>query len=307
MDYTTQSVISYTVQIASEGTDFAAPLDLGTTTDLFATFQTADFNLKSLLIGAVPFEQTAIEVRIKSTSGTAGAQPIYSNSIVYLVTAYGCLNQYAVGAGIPAAGWNWNSPVNLFCDNNVLTATITFANDTFRIFTEAGIWDSGRNFPYYVNEGFIITSNFENAADGDQNFKFNATPGAYRFKIDENKKTITAFKSGVDSFWLVGAATPGGWSWAGNNETEFGAISDGLYEAKMIMTSGEAFRVFLGNNGGDSWDLGSYNYPYYASNGYTFDSELVNALDGDSNIRYTGPTELRTFKINTNTKVITVD
>ena len=30
MDYTTPSVISYTVQIAKDGTDFADPIDLGT-------------------------------------------------------------------------------------------------------------------------------------------------------------------------------------------------------------------------------------------------------------------------------------
>ena len=279
MDYTTPSVISYTVQIAKDGTDFANPVDLGTTTDLFATFQSMDFNLKCLSVGAVPYVQTAINVRIKSTSGTTGSQPVYSNSIVYLVTAYGCLNQYAVGQGLPQSGWNWNSPRTLLCDNGVLTMTADFLNgpsDTFRFFTTEGDWSSGRNYPYYAGLNYKIVSTLVNAADGDQNF-------------------------------LVGAATPGGWSWSGNNETELGMVNTGIYEVALKLTSDNTFRVFLGNNGGDSWGLGDRNYPWYVSNGYTIDSELINANDGDSNFKYTGPTGVRLFKINTITKVISVD
>ena len=316
MDYTTTSVISYTVQIAKDGTDFADPIDLGTTTDLFATFQTADFNLKCLTVGAVPFVQTAINVRIKSTSGTVGAQPVYSNSIVYLVTAFGCLNQYAVGQGLPQSGWNWNSPRTLLCDNGVLTMTADFLNgpsDAFRFFTTEGDWNTGKNYPYYTGLNYKIVSTLVNAADGDQNFRNIGTPGKYKLTIDSNNKTINvALRTTTGAFeptstWLVGAATPGGWSWSGNNETELGLVNTGIYEVALKLNNNESFRVFLGNNGGDSWGLGDRNYPYYVTNGYTIDSELVNAADGDSNFRYTGPTGVRLFKINSITKVISVD
>ena len=105
---------------------------------------------------------------------------------------------------------------------------------------------------------------------------------------------------------MVGAATPGGWSWAGNNETEFGEVATGVYEVAVRLTNNDTFRVFLGNNGGDSWGLGDRNYPWYVTNGYTIDSELTNAGDGDSNFKYTGSTGVRTFRINSNTKVIEV-
>lgn len=308
MDFTTPTEVTYTVQLAPNGSDFSDAQDLTSTTNTFATIQSDALNLAVLIAGGTPFAQSPVDIRIKATTGTTGSQPTYSAPITYLVTAYGCLGQYAVGAGIPSAGWNWDSPLSLICDDNVLTATVNFTNGAFRIFTEAGNWGSGRNYPYYVTAGYTISGNFENAGDGDSNFQFTGTPGTYRFKIDENKETITAFKgTAADSNWLVGAATPGGWSWSGDNETEFGQISDGIYEAKLVLTSGETFRVFLGNNGGDSWDLGSRNYPYYQSNGYTIDSELANAADGDSNFRYTGPSGLRTFKINTITKVVSVD
>ncbi len=308
MDFTTPTEVTYTVELAPNGSDFSNAQELTSTTNTFATVQSDVLNLAVLIAGGTPFTQSPVDIRIKATTGTTGSQPTYSDTITYLVTAYGCLGQYAVGAGIPSAGWNWDSPLSIICDDNVLTATVNFANDTFRIFTTSGDWNSGRNYPYYVAEGYTISSNFENALDGDQNFRFTGTPGTYRFKIDGNRETITAFKgTTADSNWLVGAATPGGWSWSGSNETEFGQISDGIYEAKIVMNNGEAFRIFLGNNGGDSWDLGSRNYPWYVSNGYTIDSELVNAADGDSNIRYTGPTGLRTFTINSITKVVSVD
>jgi len=312
-DYTTQSVITYTVQLAPNGSDFSDAQDLATTTSTFATIQSAQLNLAALTAGATPFVQSPIDFRIKATSGTTGTQPVYSDTITYLITAYGCLAQYAVGAGIPSAGWNWDSPLTLICDDNILTARTNLVNNTFRFFTVNTDWGSGRNYPYYTTNGYKISTSLENASDGDQNFRFNGTPGTYRIKIDENIKTVTLARSTVTSgfeptsTWLVGAATPGGWSWSGNNETELPLITDGIFEVPLTLTSGETFRVFLGNNGGDSWGLGDRNYPWYTSNGYTIDSELINALDGDSNFRYTGPTGMRMFKINSITKVISVD
>lgn len=311
-DFTTQSVVTYTTQIAKDGTNFAAPIDLGSTSNRFASFQTVQFNLACLMSGAIPFVQTAINVRIKATSGTAGAQATYSDSVTYLVTAFGCLNQYAIGQGLTQSGWGWGSPRTLLCDNGVLTMTAAFANgtsDTFRFFTTNGDYGSGRNYPYYAGLGYKIVSSLVNANDGDKNFRNIGPVGTYRLKIDSNQKFITIAQGATSaaSNWLVGAATPGGWSWAGNNETELGIVDTGVFECALKMNSNESFRVFLGNNGGDSWGLGDRNYPWYVSNGYTIDSELVNALDGDSNFRYTGPTAVRLFKINSVTKVISVD
>ena len=316
MDYTTPSVINYTVQIAKDGTNFANPIDLGSTTSRFASFQTTQFNLACLMAGAVPFIQTAINIRIKATSGTAGAQPTFSNSITYLVTAFGCLNQFAVGKGLTQSGWNWNNPRTLLCNDGVLTMTANFsgvaADDTFRFFTTSGDWNTGRNYEWYATAGYKIVSTLVNAMDGDKNFKNVGPTGSYLLTIDSNNKFIkvaTRTSGAIEptSHWLVGAATPGGWSWAGNNETELGLVNTGTYEVAMKMNTNEAFRVWTANDGGDSWGSPNRNFPWYASAGYTIDSELVNAADGDSNFRYTGPTGVRLFKINAVAKIISVD
>jgi hypothetical protein len=233
-----------------------------------------------------------------------------------ILTSNGCLSQYAVGQGLPQSGWNWNSPRTLLCDNGVLTMTADFLNgpgDSFRFFTTEGYWLSGRNYPYYTGLNYKIVSTLVNAGDGDQNFRNVGPAGKYKLTIDSNNKTINvAPRTTTSDFeptsqWLLGAATPGGWSWSGNNETELGLVNTGIYEVALKLTSDNVFRVFLGNNGGDSWGLGDRNYTWYVTNGYTIDSELVNANDGDNNFKYTGPTGVRIFKINSITKVITVD
>lgn len=310
-NYSTPTSVTYTVELAPNGSDFSNAQTLGSTTNRNITITANQLNLAALTAGATPFVQSPVDIRIKAT--VAGTNPVYSNVITYLVTCYGCLGQYAVGAGIPSAGWNWNSPANLICDDNVLTMKVGLVNDTFRFFTEEGNWGSGRNYPYYANLGYKIVSVLENANDGDSNFRFTGTPDTYRVKIDENNKTIGIAKSTVNSgiepvsYWMVGAATPGGWSWAGSNETELPVVSNGIYEVPVNLTNNETFRIWSANDGGDSWGSPNRNYPSFANDGYTIDSELINAMDGDSNFRYVGPTGIRLFKVNTVTKVISVD
>jgi hypothetical protein len=309
--YSTPASVTYTVQLAPNGSDFSNAQELSTTTNRNAVITAGQLNVPALTAGAVPFVSTPLDFRIKAT--VAGELPLYSNVITYNVTAFGCLGQFAVGAGIPSAGWGWNTPANLICDNNVLSMRVGLINDAFRFFTQNGNWNSGRNYPYYNNLGYKIVSVLENANDGDSNFKFVGTPGTYRVKIDENTKTIGVARSTVTSgieptaYWLVGAATPGGWSWSGSNETELPVVSNNTYEVPVRLVNNETFRVWLANDGGDSWGSPNRNFPSFATDGYTIDSELINANDGDSNFRYVGPTGVRLFKINTSTKVISVN
>lgn len=112
------------------------------------------------------------------------------------------------------------------------------------------------------------------------------------------------------SHWLVGAATPGGWTWDGDAETEFPLIigRTDAYKVAIVLKSGEAFREFLANDftSGGNWGT-SHNYTFFANDNFTIDSELENAGDGDSNFRYTGPTAERVLTIDYAAKTITLD
>jgi starch-binding outer membrane protein SusE/F len=304
--YSVQTNVTYTLQFAESGTDFATPVDISTSTNTNSTITVEQLNLASLNLGLIPFVQGTIEARIKSSLGSNGNDPKYSDVVSINLTPYGCLDQYAVGAALVGTGWGWSTPTVMNCDDNILTSNVNFANDTFRFFTKNGDWGSGRNYPYYSNANYVISSSLVNANDGDSNFRFTGTPGNYRLTVNEINKTIkVAQGDGTNSYWLVGAATPGGWSWSGGNETELGIISNGVYEVPVELKNNETFRVWFGNDGGDSWGSPNSNYPQFLVDGYTISSDFVNANDGDSNFRYVGTTATKLFKIDTVNKTIT--
>lgn len=308
--------IGYKLLMDVKGGDFTNAIELGGT----AGATQIEVSVKTLNDAVLALEGITGEIGsydVKVMSHLSGIETMISaNPLTILINAYqpavanNCPNQFAVGAGIVSAGWGWSTPLTLVCNDNILVSAVELKNDTFRFFTVNGDWGSGRNYPWYVTEGYKISSSLENANDGDSNFRFIGNPGVHRIKIDEVAKTITVAQgeTAVNSNWLVGAATPGGWTWSGNSETELGLISDGVFEVPVVLKSGETFRVFLGNNGTDdgNWDA-SHNFPYYVGEGYTISSEFENAADGDSNFRYTGATGLRVLKIDTIAKTITLN
>jgi len=122
---------------------------------------------------------------------------------------------------------------------------------------------------------------------------------------------VTPYRTPLaSSLWLVGAATPGGWSWDNDSETEFPLVvgKTDVYQVSIMLKNGEAFRIFLGNNftSNGNWDA-SRNFPFYSTAGFTITPQLVNANDGDSNFRYTGPTAVRVLKIDSTAKTITLN
>ena len=104
---------------------------------------------------------------------------------------------WIVGAGVPDAGWGWDSPIQLVCEgDSVYSGYVNLQNNggadnNFRFFTIETDWGSGQNFPFYVDAGYTIDANFEDAADDDNNFAFVGTTGAYFLTIDTINKTIT--------------------------------------------------------------------------------------------------------------------
>jgi hypothetical protein len=158
-----------------------------------------------------------------------------------------------------------------------------------------------------VNGGF--TEKVENSVD----IRIKATVGTGAEAQYSNSYTFKATPYHTPlatSHWLVGAATPGGWTWDGDAETEFPLVvgQTNVYQVTIVLKNGEAFREFLANNftSNDNWGT-SNNYTHYSSLGYTIDSELENAGDGDNNFRYTGPTGSRVLKIDNVAKTITLD
>jgi uncharacterized protein YbdZ (MbtH family) len=208
-----------------------------------------------------------------------------------------CDPLFIVGAAAVDAGWGWNTPVVLECASDVFMTKIKLTPEAFRFFTEEGNWGSGQNYPYFEGEGYTIDPLFENAGDGDSNFRFLGEAGVYLLVVDDNTKTITL--SPTASLWMVGAATPGGWDWC--CATEAKEVGVDLYQATLAFTN-ETFRFFTAE--GD-WGSG-LNFPYYVDEGYTIDSNFENAGDGDSNFRFIGTPGNYTISIDAANKTISL-
>jgi len=207
----------------------------------------------------------------------------------------GCDPLFGLGDALVDAGWNWGPHIVLSCEQDVFQAKVNLTNGTFRFFTIENDWASGLNYPYFAGEGYTVSELLEDAEDGDNNFRFVGDPGIYVLTIDDNAKTLSLEPS--SSLWLVGAATPGGWDWGGATEVLETEVD--VYEATLDF-SNEAFRVFTVR---DDWNSG-LNFPFYTGEGYTIDSNLEDAVDGDNNFRFIGTPGNYTFTLNGRDKTI---
>ena len=249
--------------------------------------------------------QVFFRLRAYAGAGTGNNTDIISDpvtiNLVWLertFTGGGCASIWVVGAAVPSAGWSWGTPIEFGCEAKVYEAKVRLVNDAFRFFTTKGDWASGYNYPHYEGEGFTIDPLLENANDGDSNFRFIGEPGIYTLTVNENNKTITLTPS--TSLWLVGAATPGGWSW--NAPTEAKEISLDVWQTTMEF-SNNTFRFFQVR---DDWGSG-LNYPYYVDAGYTISSLFEDGLDGDNNFRFTGTPGTYTVTVNNRARSITME
>lgn len=213
---------------------------------------------------------------------------------------------WLVGAGIADAGWSWDTPVALPCTGNgTYSGNVALVNDTFRFFSVNSDWGTGTNYPTYEGNGYTIDSNFSNAMDGDSNFSFDGTPGTYFLTVDDINKTITLgpeqLECEFEQLWLVGAGVvDAGWSW--DTPVALPCTGAGIYSGSVALTN-DAFRFFTVNS---DWATG-INYPTYESDGYTIDSDLINAMDGDSNFFFDGTPGTYTVTVDTGNLTITVE
>jgi hypothetical protein len=283
--------VVYEIQFAQAETSFMGAV---TTSANDMTFSSTheDFNIIVLDAGLTADEAGSLDIRVKATiEMEAGNMERFSEAITISVTPYSielAPTLFVVGAGAPDAGWDWATPVELPLQGTKYSGNINLTNDAFRFFTVNSDWSSGRNYPFYQDAGYTIDSNLANALDGDSNFQFVGTPGEYFIEIDTAAKTITLGPPIVgpncnfDQLWLVGAGiVDAGWSW--DTPVALPCTGNGTYSGNIALAN-DAFRFFSVNS---DWGTGT-NYPTYEDSGYTIDSNLTNAMDGDSNFFFNG-------------------
>ena len=185
--YGAPTVVTYTVQFAANDTEFAAPIDVTSSTSTNSTIDVNELNTRALELGLTPNVEGAIDVRIKATVGTGNAEPKFSDVITIVVTPYGSLEipvvtLYLVGPAT-SAGWDVNNNnMPIFTDPNDNTKhyyTGYFNAGDFKLIEKLGQWEPIYYPTVEPNKVFYKTSDTQ----PDGNF-WNETAGYYTFEIN---------------------------------------------------------------------------------------------------------------------------
>ena len=251
-DFTTPTQVTYTVEMALTGTDFANITTAATTSGNNVTWSVADLNGAAVAAGLLPFTEGSVDVRVKAS---AGGQDQYSNVVNFLITTYSTdLPKLAVPGN--HQGWNPPSAPRLAASGFGETdyEGYLWLDGEFKFVgpTPAGVFDWGAG-PDYGDDGsfsgVLVEQNESNCT---------ATAGYYRVKANTTTLTYTTEPA---TWGIIGAATPGGWD--GSTPLTYNATNK-TWEADIVMTAGEfKFRAndaWSINLGGDQDADDSMNY-----------------------------------------------
>lgn len=249
--------VTYTVEAAVAGTNFAAPVTIGTTTEHFydATVRSLDTAAKDL--GLAPMAEGQIEVRINSTNGA-------SNTSTLKVTPYQP-NWGIIGSATPG-GWD-NSTAMTY---NPMTGTYSIS-----LGLTAGAFKFRLDNSWTTNYGDDGNNLSLEAGGAD----ISIAAGNYTIVADfvNHVYTVTPI---VDAWGIIGDATPTGWG--SDTLMDYNAVT-GKYSIIMNMSAG-SFKFRLnhdwGTNYGDdgnnlSLDNGGSNIPITAAGTYYITTDFT--------------------------------
>jgi hypothetical protein len=296
-DYGFSAGILYRVEMDKEGNDFAAPFELAETRQLTASVTVSALNSGMLALGLNPFEASGVEFRVISIVNSNVAN-VYSNIETATVTPYATSFPSIWGMGAALKGWGpWpDNAVEWPSQQYKKYEQIAYLQNgaAFRFFEQLDWGPTSYNYPYFTT----VSAVFENAGDGDSNFKVAAATGWYLVQVDLIAKTVTATATNEPIMYMTGAGI-GGWDQPGQGvSVKMTYLRPGVFFATANFVANGAFRFFAQAN----WGPDSYNYPYFTS----VDPLFENAADGDSNLKYIGLSGPQTVIVDINEKTVVV-
>jgi starch-binding outer membrane protein SusE/F len=292
-DYGFKAAVTYVLQMDYAENGFAEPITLATTNDLEATVTVGEINELLLGLGLTPEEASAMEMRVVSSISDKVADVI-SNTRTVSFTPYATSFPPIYGMGDGLKGWGpwpdkaveWQST-----EYKKYETTAYFTNGkAFRWFAQLDWNPTSYNYPFFTT----VSPVFENANDGDKNFKIVGATGWYKVSVDLGAKTVAAEAVAEPQLFMVGAAVGG---WDQSKAVKMTYIKPGVFEGEANFTV-ETFRFFAQND----WGPTSYNYPYFT----TVDPMFVNANDGDKNFKFIGTPGTLKLTVDLNNKTVTV-
>jgi hypothetical protein len=294
-DFGFPASVSYTVEIARSGTDFASAYELVTADTTMAMMTVGELNSALLEMGLAPEEPAPIQIRVRSSINSR-VPVVYSSPVSVTITPYTTVFPpiYIIG---DAQAWNLNNALELqSIAPGKYEAVGTFQNNgKFRLFASPA-WDA-QQWGWSFFSGGTVASALSSGNDGDSNFLFGGTTGYYRITVSLKDKTIAMEASSAPTLFVIGDAQ--GWNLA--NALELHSLGNGQFEVTGQFQMNGKFRFFI------SPDWAAEQYRYSSFNGGTIDSDLGDGADGDSNFLFRSATGIYKLTVNVNTKAITVD
>lgn len=180
--------VSYTIEAAKSGTDFAAPVVLGTTTNLFKDITVGNLDSAAKAIGLPALVEGLMDVRVKSSAGT-------SNSFTIKVTPYQP-NWGIIGDATPA-GWGLSTDMIYNAEAGTYSISLALTTGAFK-FRLDNSWTTN-----YGDDGNNLS-----LESGAANIPVTAGNYTIVANFTTNTYTITPI---VDAWGVIGDATPTGW------------------------------------------------------------------------------------------------
>ncbi len=242
-------VVTYNVQMALAGTDFADPVSLGVVTNNDSLTITTDY-LNNKLLAMLPDPSTAqplsLEFRVQSTVNQY-VNPSNSPVVTQTITPYIIPVIYPL-LFVPGSYQGWNP-----ADSSTTIASVK-SNDMY----EGYIWFDADDVQFKFTQGPSWDVNWgDDGADGtlDPNgANIVAGPaGYYKLNVDLVAKTYTKLRT---QWAVIGDATPGGW------DTDTPMTYDPLLKVWSVTLDLSAANIKFRANG--TWDL---NYGDNNANG----------------------------------------
>lgn len=263
VSYGTPTVVTYTLQFATNGTEFAMPIDVASSNATYYSLTVGELNTQALALGLEPGQEGAIDVRVRSTVGTTGSEEKFSNPMTMLVTPFTTElpKIYVVGSFLAASGYgsDWTPASAVPLSSSAFGATdfegyvyMNVAAPEFKFLPTNTSFDGD-----YGDDGSFSGSLLQ---EGEVNAQTTG-PAYYRVMADTE---ALAYSLTSTTWGIIGAATPGGW----DNSTSLTYNQETKKWEGIVVMSAAAFK-FRANN---AWEI-----------------NLGMDDDGDGSMNYGGP------------------
>ena len=229
--------VSYILEVASGGTDFAAPTLLQNSSETSFAMTVGQLNARAVAAGILPETTGTLDFRVIARIGESSNSDLVSQTITLTVTPYTDEIDISTTWGVVGSATpnGWDGPDIPFWQTGEDNVFVAYANlvDGEIKFRENNDWTNN----YGGSGGNLV-------AGGDN---IPVTAGKYKITINFNNMT---YAIETWSLGIVGSATPNGWD-GPDVEMVFDSTSD-QFRAIVSLADGE-MKFRLNNDWGTNW------------------------------------------------------